>query len=159
MSTRRTRITLFIQMVAALAMAMFLLVAPVSLASIGQARAAGGISTQTVVSVADIAGGGQLVVMRMVFEPGVILAADSRPGPVSFIVISGSLQTTLVRGGAAVNRYGIDQEVELGATMNLNAGTVISYSPNAVKTLVNRGSEPLVVMAMMLLGPDAPMVA
>lgn len=145
--------------IALLALASTLLVVPVTIASSGHARAADGISTQTIASIADIDSDSQLIVMRMVVEPGVTLAEHHHPGPTSFVVISGTLQTTLIRGGASVNRNGMDQVAELGDTMNLSPGVVISYSPDAVKTLANHDSAPLVLMATMLLDHGQPMVA
>lgn len=43
--------------------------------------------------------------------------------------------------------------------MNLPAGNVVSYSPHAIKTVANHGSEPLELMATMLLEPNASIVA
>jgi quercetin dioxygenase-like cupin family protein len=157
-NTLRSKISPVVLRIVTLAMATSLLMIPVTLAGTGHARAADGITTQTVASVADVGGGGQLVVMRMVIEPGVTLAAHSHSGSAAFVVVSGTLQTTLVRGGAAVNRNGLEQVAELGATMNLSEGAVISYSPNAVKTVANLTSKQLVLMASMLLDPNEPMV-
>jgi hypothetical protein len=45
---------------------------------------------------------------------------------------------------------GSEPEVEIGATMNLSEGQVITYSPGAVTTMANRRHEPLVLMVMVL---------
>jgi len=140
------------------AIAAALLVLPAASAGAETARAADGFSTQTLASVTAVESGGQLVVMRIVLEPGVTLPEHHHPGSASFTVVSGVLQTTLVHGGAAVNRNGIEQVAEIGATMNLAAGQSISYSPNAIKTVANLTSKQLVLMASMLLDHDEPMV-
>jgi hypothetical protein len=136
-----------------------LLAIPVAHPGAGQASAADGMTTQTLVSVSANEGGGQMVVLRIVIEPGVALGAHSHPGLSTFAVISGTLQTSLVRGGAAVNRNGVDQVAEIGAISNLSAGQAVSYSPRAIKTVTNHGPAPLVLMATMLLDPNEPMVA
>lgn len=123
------------------------------------ARAADGMSTQTIASVLAVESGSQLVVLRIVLEPGVTLPEHHHPGSATFTVISGALQTTLVRGGAAVDRNGVEVDAAIGATMNLNAGQSISYSPHAVKSVANRTSKPLVLMASMLLDPNEPVVS
>jgi hypothetical protein len=72
------------------------------------------------------------------------------------VVISGTLQTTLVRGGAAVSRGGVDAVAEIGQTMNLSAGQVVSYSPGAVMRMANLRHEPLVLMMTVLVDGSEP---
>jgi quercetin dioxygenase-like cupin family protein len=158
MTSKRKGIDRIVARFGALAMAATLLAVPAGSGGAQPVSAADGMSTQTLAFVSDIERGSQLVMMRIVLEPGVALPAHHHPGSASFTVISGVLQTTLVRGGAAVNRNGIELVAELGATMNLTAGQSISYSPHAVKTVANRTGERLVLMASMLLDPDEPVV-
>lgn len=122
------------------------LLLPMVSVGIAQVRAEAGISIQTIASVSAIEGESQMVVERLVIDPGVLLAQQSYPGAAIFVVVSGTLQTTLVRGGAAVSRGGNESEVEIGATMNLSGGQVISYSPGAVTMMANHRDEPLVLI-------------
>ena len=117
----------------------------------GEARAAGGVSSQTIATVAAVRSGSQLVVQRVVIEPGVLLAQSSYPGSATLVVVSGTLQTTLVEGGAAVSRGGSEQVAEIGQTMNLSAGQVVSYSPGAVMTVANLRHERLVMIVSVLV--------
>jgi quercetin dioxygenase-like cupin family protein len=127
-----------------------MLLLPLASGGTAQARAEAGIATQIVASFSAIEGESQMVVERIVVDPGVLLAQQSYPGPAIFVVVSGTLQTTLIRGGAAVRMGGSEPEVEIGATMNLSEGQVITYSPGAVTTMANRRHEPLVLMVMVL---------
>jgi hypothetical protein len=157
MALMRSEIEWIVVRICVVAIAATMLVVPAA-SGAQHASAAGGISTQTLAFVSNVESGDQLVVMRITFEPGVTLPAHSHPGSASFVVMAGTLQTTLVRGGAAVNRNGNEQVAEIGATMNLSAGQVITYSPDAAKTVANHGSQPLVLIATMLLDPNEPMV-
>jgi mannose-6-phosphate isomerase-like protein (cupin superfamily) len=159
MTALRTMFEWTIFKIGMVAIAATMLVFPAASSEAQTARAADGISTQTLASVTAVEPGGHLVVMRMVLEPGVALPAHHHPGSASFTVVEGALQTTLVRGGAAVNRNGIELVAEIGATMNLTAGQSISYAPHAVKTVANRTGERLVLMATILLDADESMVA
>jgi quercetin dioxygenase-like cupin family protein len=132
------------------------LVIPFGTAVTGQALAADGISTQTVASVREANGGGQFVMMRVVVEPGVSVEEQHFRGSATLVVISGTLQTTLVRGGAAVSRGGVDAVAEIGQTMNLSAGQVVSYSPGAVMRMANLRHEPLVLMMTVLVDGSEP---
>jgi hypothetical protein len=73
------------------------------------------------------------------------------------VVISGTLQTTLVRGGASVSRGGADAVAEIGQTMNLSEGQVVSYSSGAVMRMANLRHEPLVLMVTVLVDFNAPL--
>ena len=151
--------TSFLRRIVGITVVAGMLAMPVASLGTEHARAADGMTTQTLVSVSANEGGGQMVVLRIVIEPGVALGAHSHPGLSTFAVISGTLQTSLVRGGAAVNRNGVDQVAEIGAIINLSAGQAVSYSPRAIKTVTNHGPAPLVLIATMLLDPNEPMVA
>ena len=137
--------------IVAIAVVASLLVIPLEIGGTGQVRAAEGFSTQTLASVSAVESESQLVVQRVVIEPGVLLARYGYPGSATLVVVSGTLQTTLVQGGAAVSRGGNQQVAEIGQTMNLSAGQVVSYSPKAVMTAANLRSERLVMIVTVLV--------
>lgn len=159
MNAPRSKSSSLARTIVVTALVTIMLAGPMALAFPEQAGAAEGISMQAMASATNIEEGGQLVVTRMVIEPGIGVAAHRHPGPASFVVISGSLQTTLLRGGASVNRFGAEHVAEIGDTMNLSPGVVISYAPDAVKTMANRGHSPLVLMVTMVLNHGEPMTA
>jgi quercetin dioxygenase-like cupin family protein len=140
-----------------LAIVASVLVGPMEGAGTGQALAADGISTQTVASVRAADGGGQFVMMRVVVEPGISVEDQHYRGSAMLVVISGTLQTTLVRGGASVSRGGADAVAEIGQTMNLSEGQVVSYSSGAVMRMANLRHEPLVLMVTVLVDFNAPL--
>lgn len=159
MSPKRTAIGRTFFKVVVVAIALAVLVLPVASRGVQTTQAADGMSAQTLASALSVEPGGQLVVMRIVIEPGASFPDHHHPGIASYTVISGALQTTLIQGGAAIDRNGVEFEAKIGATMNLTAGQSISYSPHAVKTLANRTSKPLVLLVSLLLDPDEPLVA
>src|SRR4051812_44742867 len=72
------------------AIATTLLVFPAASTGAETARATEGFSTQTLASDSAVENGGQLVVMRIVLEPGVTLSVHHHPGSASFTVVSGN---------------------------------------------------------------------
>ncbi len=132
------------------------LIVPIGSAGTGKALAADGIATQTVASVRAADGGSQFVMMRVVVEPGISVEDQHYRGSATLVVISGTLQTTLVRGGASVSRGGADAVAEIGQTMNLSAGQVVSYSPGAVMRVANLRREQLVLMVTVLVDTSEP---
>ncbi len=67
-----------------------LLVFPPANAGAQSAHAANGFSTQTLASITAGESGGQLVVLRIVLEPGITLPEHHHPGAASFTVVSGN---------------------------------------------------------------------
>ena len=61
-----------------------------------------GTSSETLASVL-VDGGSRLVLMRFTLKPDATIEAHSHSGPAVFTVISGELQTELIRGGATVS--------------------------------------------------------
>lgn len=156
MITRRSAIARTLAKIGVAAMVVALLVLPAASGGMQTTRAADGISAQTLASVPAVESGSQMVVMRIVLDPGVTIEAHHHPGSASMTIVSGVLQTTLIRGGAAVDRNGVEYVAEIGDTMNLSAGRSISYSPHAVKTVANITSEQLVLMVSLLVDPNEP---
>lgn len=132
------------------AVVMGVLLVPMASAGTDQARAASGVSVYTITSVPAVDAGAQLLVERVVIEPGVLLENHNYPGSATVVVVSGTLHTTLVHGGAVVSRGESDEDADIGATMNLSAGQVISYSPGAVVTVANLRHERLVLIVSTL---------
>ena len=96
------------------------------------------------------------LMMRVVVEPGISVEDQHYRGSATLVVISGTLQTTLVRGGASVSRGGADAVAEIGQTMNLSAGQVVSYSSGAVIRMANLRREQLVLMVTVLVDTSEP---
>lgn len=158
MTALRSAIEQTVGKIGVVAIAATLLAFPAASTGAQTVQTAEGITTQILTSAAAVESGGQLVVMRIVVNPGTKIPAHHHPGSASFTVVSGVLQTTLVHGAAVVNRNGIEQVVDIGDLMNLAAGQSISYSPAAVKIVANPTSKPLVIMASLLLDPNESMV-
>jgi quercetin dioxygenase-like cupin family protein len=156
MHAMRTVVHQIVLSIVVLAVVASVLIVPIGSAGTGHAMAADGISTQMVTSVRAVDGGGQLLMMRVVVEPGITVAEQHFRGSATLVVISGTLQTTLVRGGSAVSRGGGQQVAEVGQTMNLSSGQVVSYSPNAVMRIANVRTERLVLMVTVLVDANEP---
>jgi uncharacterized RmlC-like cupin family protein len=120
-------------------------------------KLAGGTSTETLGSISAVEGSGsRLVLMRFTLDPGASIRRHSHPGTAVITVVSGVLETELVRGSATINRAGVEESAEIGSTIELTAGDSIACAENAGKTMANGGEEPLVLVASMLLDPNQP---
>lgn len=117
----------------------------------------GELTTETLASF-EVANSGEarLVLMRFTLEPGASIRAHSHSGPAVLTVIAGTLQSDLIRGEATVNRDGVEKSALIGDPNYLYDGDSISYSPKAGTTLANFGSEPLTLVATLLLNPNEP---
>ena len=128
-----------------------------SVSSAQDARLTGKMSTETLASVSVAEGSGsRLVLLQIALEPGATIRAHSHSGPAVLSVISGDLQTELIRGGATVNRDGVEEPAEIGATTHLSDGQSIAFSANAGATIANLSGEPLLLVATILLEANEP---
>jgi hypothetical protein len=93
---------------------------------------------------------------QIALEPGTTIRAHSHSGPAVLTVISGALQTELIRGGATVNRDGIEEAAEIGSMTYLYDGESIAFAPTAGATIANQSDEPLLLVASILLKSNEP---
>ena len=114
-----------------------------------------GTSSETLASVSLVDGGSRLVLMRFTLQPTTTIQAHSHSGPAVFTVISGDLQTALIRGKATVTRDGVEELAEIGTT-HLSKGQSIAFAANAGATIANLSSEPLLLVATILLEANEP---
>ena len=115
----------------------------------------------TYVQTIESAGSDGLALVRLTIEPGVSLRTHEHPSEAIFSVESGVLETTLRRGEGTVSWApsgtgdAVEQVIEVGETVVLEAGDSISLSADAAKTLINDGDEELrLVATMMVDGED-----
>lgn len=143
--------------IAAVALAVGMTMIPALSVSARIANLAVDPTTETLASF-EVANGSdaRLVLMRFTLEPGGSIRAHSHSGPAVFTVISGALQSDLLRGAAMVNRDGVEESAQIGDPAYLYDGDSITYSPKAGTTLANFGSEPLTLVATLLLKPNEP---
>ncbi len=116
-------------------------------------------STETLASVSMAESGGRLVLMRFTLEPHAAIRAHSHSGPAVFTVISGALQTELIRGEATINRDGVEEPAEIGEMTYVYGGESIAFAPKAGVTLANQSDEPLLLVASILLESNEPIFA
>ena len=155
-STRTASIQHFISIVAVALVASMMVFPGASTAAQG-AKLTDGTSTETLASVSVADGGGsRLVLLQIALEPGTTIRAHSHSGPAVFTVISGALQTELIRGEAMVNRAGIEEAAEIGGMTYLYDGESIAFAPKAGVTIANQSDAPLLLVASILLETNEP---
>lgn len=123
------------------------------------ARLPAGTSNESLVTVSVTDGDSRMVLIRFTLEPGATIRLHSHSGPAVFTVISGALTTELVRGGATIDRDGVEESAEIGATIDLSDGETIAFAPNAGKTIENHSTAPLLLVASLLLKTNEPIFA
>lgn len=94
-------------------------------------------------------GAGVLVLMRVTLDPGAAIRTHRHPEPALFVVESGTLDTTIIRGGGTIYRGSENESERIGryASMTLAAGDWIAYDEGAEMTMVNRSNDALVLTA------------
>jgi hypothetical protein len=107
----------------------------------------------------------QMVLMRMTLEPEVTLRRHSHPGIAVLMVISGVLNTELVRGDATISRVSANgsgtattERVEVRESVKLNPGDIITLGLGSGKTMANGGQEPLVLVAFLIIPAEEPIL-
>lgn len=157
MNASRTSVNRVVLGIVAVAFVASMSLIPATSTSARVDRLAGNMSTETLASVPVAeSSGARLVLMRFTLEPGTTIRAHSHSGPAVFTVISGALTTELVRGAAIVNRDEVEESAEIGAMTYLYDGESIAFAPNAGVTIENHSSEPLLLVASLLLKPNEP---
>jgi len=142
--------------IVAVALAASMTMSPGSSAAAQNAQLTSGTSTETLASVSVTAGGSRLVLMRLTLKPGATIRAHSHSGAAVLTVISGALQTELLRGGATVNRDGVKEAAEIGGMTYLYDGESIAFAPKAGVTIANQSDAPLLLVASILLETNEP---
>lgn len=100
----------------------------------------------------DVAGGHALVFLRITLQPGAHIAAHSHPGNVILVVDSGAFTTAFTQGTGALTRAGMEpDEITTGSVHVLQPGDSLAYDGSAAHTMVNEGTEPLVLLVSALL--------
>ena len=156
MNTSRTSVSRMIAGIVAIALVASMAVIPAVNASAQDVSLMGGTSSETLASVSVVEGGGRLVLLQIALEPGTTIRAHSHSGPAVFTVISGALQTQLIRGGAIVNRDGVEEAAEIGGMTYLYDGESIVFAPKAGVTIANQSDAPLLLVASILLETNEP---
>ena len=106
MNTSRTLVNRMIVGIVAAALLGSMTLFPTMSVSAQDVSRSSGTSSETLASVSLVDGGSRLVLMRFTLKPDATIQAHSHSGPAVFTVISGDLQTELIRGGATVSRDG-----------------------------------------------------
>ncbi len=106
MRSQQTSAAPFVRRIVVMAVVASMLVIAVASGGIGQVRADDGRSTQTVASVSVVDGGGQLVTMRIVIEPGVTLGARRHLGSSTLVLHVADLLRYPIGKGACHGGFG-----------------------------------------------------
>ena len=156
MNTSQISITRMIVGIVAAALLGSMTLFPAMSASAQDVSRSSGTLSETLASVSVVEGGSRLVLMRFTLKPDATIQAHSHSGPAMFTVVSGTLQTELIRGGATVTRGGVEESAEIGAVTHLSGGESIAFAANAGAKIANLGSEPLLLVATILLEANEP---
>lgn len=115
-----------------------------------------GVTVESLGAASPAAADGQaLVFLRITMEPGAQIAAHSHPGSVIVVVDAGEFTTAFTEGEGTLTRYGAQaQPLAPGAEQVLGPGDSLAYDGTAAHTMVNAGSEPLVLLVSALLDPN-----
>jgi quercetin dioxygenase-like cupin family protein len=103
-----------------------------------------------------------LVLSRVVVEPGAKLALHHHLGTQVARIQAGTLTYTVRRGSVVVRRGESDQQpetvrlIEAGQTARIGAGQWIVEQPSDIHQAANRGSTPVVIYLATLLEAGAP---
>lgn len=102
-----------------------------------------------------IAPGHALVLLEITLQPGSHIAAHSHPGNVIVVVQSGIFTTLFTQGTGTLARVGLEPgEIAAGAVHVLHPGDSLAYDATAAHTMVNEGTEPLVLLVSALLDTE-----
>ena len=97
-----------------------------------------------------------LVLLRITMEPGAAIPFHQHPGAVVVTVASGTFGTEFDRGQGTVTRVdGTAETVAAGGSATMQAGDSLAYE-GAVHTMVNEGSDQVVLLVSALLDPNQP---
>lgn len=97
-----------------------------------------------------------LVLLRITMEPGASIPFHQHPGAVVVTVASGTFGTEFQEGEGTLTRAdGTSETVSAGASATMQAGDSLAYE-GAVHTMVNEGSDQVVLLVSALLDPNQP---
>lgn len=97
-----------------------------------------------------------LVLLRITMEPGASIPFHQHPGAVVVTVASGTFGTEFQEGEGTLTRAdGSTETVSAGGSATMQAGDSLAYE-GAVHTMVNEGSDQVVLLVSALLDPNQP---
>jgi quercetin dioxygenase-like cupin family protein len=156
---RRTSVLALAALAAGAALAVLLLAS-----AFGDSKAEPTVTRSALAQSAKVQGapGRELILSRVVVQPGAKLAPHHHLGSQVAHVESGVLRYTVLRGSVVVRRGESDErprvvrKIAAGQTGSLRAGDWLVEQPSDIHEAANRGSKPVVIYLATLLKKGAP---